>query len=327
MKCLFFILLIFNCFVIAQDSDFLNSELEQIVIFTTKGGIFDQARNGLVNEIRDDFSVSVLEINENTSIESIDSVIDGYNLPKAVVLIGNNAIRSYIKYSHQFKQKTESIQVVTILALDVQRAVSGIENVNAVAYETPMLTAIMNFRRVFNQPVNKVGVVFRKPLKDFVEKHTLYCAKEKIIVNGIEISDDTAKIQYDLASALQSLTKNEKVDALWIPNDNVLLKPDLLGNVWLPALKKKKIPLIVGVEALVNPELNFGTFAVIPDPVALGEQAAEIIFNLKTDDWQHSGISVHPAISIYSVLNIKKAYEIAAKEDFKTYEVSKLLKK
>jgi hypothetical protein len=30
---------------------------------------------------------------------------------------------------------------------------------------------------------------------------------------------------------------------------------------------------------------------------------------------------------MYSVLNIKKAYEIAAKEDFKTYEVSKILKK
>lgn len=327
MKCALLIVLLLNCFIQAQDTEYLNSENDQVVIFATKGSIFDQARNGLVNEIRDDFSVSVIEINENTSIGDIDSVIDSYNVPKAVVLIGNNAIRSYVKYANQNKQKTKSIQVVTMLALDVQRAVSGIENVNAIAYETPMLTALVSFRRVFSKPVDKVGVLYRNPLKQFIEKHTHYCAREKISIKGIEISDDTSKIELDISSALQNLIRTEKVDALWIPNDNVLLKPEYLGNIWLPELKKKKVPLIVGVEALVNPELNFGTFAVIPDPVALGEQAAEIVYNLKADDWQHSGVMIHPAISMYSVLNLKKAYEIAAKEDFKTYEVSKILKK
>jgi ABC-type uncharacterized transport system substrate-binding protein len=190
-----------------------------------------------------------------------------------------------------------------------------------------MLTALVSFRRVFSKPVDKVGVLYRNPLKQFIEKHTHYCAREKISIKGIEISDDTSKIELDISSALQNLIRTEKVDALWIPNDNVLLKPEYLGNIWLPELKKKKVPLIVGVEALVNPELNFGTFAVIPDPVALGEQAAEIVYNLKADDWQHSGVMIHPAISMYSVLNLKKAYEIAAKEDFKTYEVSKILKK
>ena len=327
MRYAFFILLLLNWFILAQDTEYLNSENDQVVIFATKGNIFDQARNGLVNEIRDEFSVSVIEVTENTSTSSIDSVIDGYSLPKAVVLIGNNAVRSYVKYANQNRQKTESIQVVTILALDVQRAVAGIEKVNAIAYETPMLTALVSFRRVFSKPVNKVGVLYRNPLKEFIEKHTRYCAKENISIIGIEVSDDTSKIQLDIASALQNLIRTENVDALWIPNDNVLLKPEFLGNIWFPALKKKKIPLIVGVEALVNPELNFGTFAVIPDPVAMGEQAAEIIYNLKADDWQHNGIMIHPAISMYSVLNLKKAYEIAAKEDFKTYEVSKILKK
>jgi hypothetical protein len=327
MRYAFFILLLLNWFILAQDTEYLDSENDQVVIFATKGNIFDQARNGLVNEIRDEFSVSVIEVTENTSTSSIDSVIDGYSLPKAVVLIGNNAVRSYVKYANQNRQKTESIQVVTILALDVQRAVAGIEKVNAIAYETPMLTALVSFRRVFSKPVNKVGVLYRNPLKEFIEKHTRYCAKENISIIGIEVSDDTSKIQLDIASALQNLIRTENVDALWIPNDNVLLKPEFLGNIWFPALKKKKIPLIVGVEALVNPELNFGTFAVIPDPVAMGEQAAEIIYNLKADDWQHNGIMIHPAISMYSVLNLKKAYEIAAKEDFKTYEVSKILKK
>ncbi len=327
MKNLFFIVFMFSGLVLSDDADYLSTKEDKVIILTTKGSIFDQARNGLINEIRDEFSVSVIEINENTSIDNIDSLFEGYDLPKLVVLIGNNAIRLYKQFLNQNKYKTATIQVVAILALDLQRAVAGIDNVNAIAYETPMVTALVSFRRVFKKPVNKVGVLYRNFLKGFIEQNIRYCAKERIDINAIEISDDTSKIQLDIASALQTLIKNEKVDALWIPNDNVLLKPEFLGNIWIPALKKKNIPVIVGVEALVDPKLNFGTYAVIPDPVAQGEQAAEIIYNLKADDWQHKGVKIYPAISMYSVLNLKKAYEIADKEDFKTYEVSKILKK
>ena len=83
MRYAFFILLLLNWFILAQDTEYLDSENDQVVIFATKGNIFDQARNGLVNEIRDEFSVSVIEVTENTSTSSIDSVIDGYSLPKA----------------------------------------------------------------------------------------------------------------------------------------------------------------------------------------------------------------------------------------------------
>jgi hypothetical protein len=326
MRCALFILILLPCFISAQEEVLnLPEETDPVVLFTATGSIFDQARNGIVNELRDDFSISIVEINEKTLIEDIDTLFDNHNLPKAVVLIGNSAIRAYTRYSQSHKKKTESIQVVTILALDIQRAVSSFANVNGIAYETPLVTALVNFRRVINRPITKIGVLYRKPIKEFVEKNTRFCVKEKFEIIGIEIDEDTSKHSNEIAKALQNLLKSEKVEALWIANDNVLLKPELLGNVWLPALKKNKVPLIVGVEALVDPKLNFGTFAVIPDPVSLGEQAAEIIFDLKADNWEHSGIVIHPAISMYSVLNLKGATEIADKQNLKTYEVSKVL--
>lgn len=326
MRCVLFIFILFPFFISAQEeSSYLPEKKDPVVLITAKGSIFDQARNGIVNELRDEFSISIIEIDENTSSEEIDTLFQSFNLPKAVVLIGNNAIRVYTKYTQLQKEKTEPIQVVTILALDVQRAVSSLPNVKGVAYETPMVTALVNFRRVIDKPISSVGVLYRKPLKEFIEKHTRFCLKENIEIKAIEIDEDTSKHQIEIANALQTLLKKEKVEALWIANDNVLLKPDLLGNVWLPALKKNKVPLIVGVEALVNPKLNFGTFAVIPDPVAIGEQAAEIIFDLKAEDWVHNGIVIYPAISMYSVLNYKSASEIANKQNLKTYEVSKVL--
>lgn len=320
MKCMLIFIFLFHCFTFAQENS------DQVVVLSAKGTIFDQARNGLINEIRDEFVISMEEITDKTSIEEIDSLIDGYNPPKVVVLIGNNAIRLYNKYSHENKQKTESLQVVAILALDIQRAVTGIANVNCIAYETPMVTALVNFRRVLNKPLSKVGVLYRKSFEEFVKKHTEFCLNENIEIKGIEISDAAAKHQIEINNALMTLLKKEQVEAIWVANDNVLLKPELLGNVWIPVIKKyKKIPLVVGVESLVSSDLNFGTFAVIPDPVALGEQTAEIIYELKADDWSHSGVKIHPIISMYSVLNVKKASEVVNKEELKIYEVSKVI--
>jgi hypothetical protein len=325
MKHALFILLLFQ-YISAQDNTMSLSEgLDPVLIITAKGNIFDQARNGLVNELRDDFSISAIEVDEKKSLVDIDLVFN-YDKPKAVVLIGNNAIRLYRKYSFKYKDKTASVQTISILALDIKRAVSGIPNVNAIAYETPMVSALVSFRRVISIPLTRVGVLYREPLEEFLEEHTRFCSRENIEIKGMKIGNDPSTHQKEIADALRRLFKREKVDALWIANDDVLLKPDLLGNVWLPALEKKKIPCIVGVESLVSPELNFGTFAVIPDPVALGEQAAEIAFDLKLDNWEHVGVSIHSAFSTYSVLNLKKAKEITKKENLRTYEVSKVLK-
>ncbi|HLV31884.1 MAG TPA: hypothetical protein VKY57_09970 [Chitinispirillaceae bacterium] len=328
MKWVPFTLLLLISLIAAQESlQYITEDSDPVLILTARGSIFDQARNGLVNEIRDEFAVSIVEINEETSLEDIDKQINGYKDTKAVVLIGNNAIRTYKKYSSLYKEKTESVQIVSLLALDIQRAVSGLENVTGIAYETPMVTALVNFRRVISKPLNKVGVLYRNPFKEFVKQHTLFCSREGITIEGIEISDDTSKHHEEINNSLQVLLKEKNVDAFWLVNDNVLLKPHLLGNVWIPVFKKGKVPLIAGVESLVDPKLDFGTFAVIPDPVALGEQAAEIIFDLKLDNWEHSGIMIYPAISMYSVLNFKKATEITDKKNLKTYEVSKVLYK
>ncbi len=326
MPILLFIL--FHTFVAAQQKESRQTaRQDHVLILTATGGIFDQARNELVNELRDEFSLSMVEMTGTPSFGDIDREFIRQNEPKAVVLIGNNAIRFYVQYALERDGLTESVQVVTILALDVERAVSGLSNVNAIAYETPMVTALVNFRRVTGGPVTRVGVLYREPLREFVERHKRFCRNENIEIKGIEIGGDTLKHRSEIAESLKSLLGEGRVEALWIANDDVLLKPHLLGEVWLPALKRKKVPLVVGIESLVDPGLNFGTFAVIPDPASLGEQAAEIIYNLKFDDWSHKGVVIHPAISMYSVLNLKKALEFTNKKNIRTYEVSKVLNK
>jgi hypothetical protein len=297
---------LFAFLVIVETSAAIDRQLDPLLILMSKGELFEAAKSGLMGELKYEFAISAMDVDDATSIEAIDAKITATS-PRAVVLMGNRSIALYARYSQANKDKTASAAVVAILALDVKRASAGIEKAQCIAYETPMITALVNFRRIMNQSLETVGVVYRKPFEAFVARHTEYCKKEKIIVKSIMIGDDASVHKKEISKALQQLVKKEHVQAFWVPNDNILLKPELLMDVWLPFFNKQNTPVIVGVESLVKPEIDFGTYAVIPDPQAMGEQAAGLIIDLKDQNWKNDNTVIYPAISMYSVLNLKKA--------------------
>lgn len=311
--------------IVAEERSESLSQQDNILVITSEGEIFEQACNGMKSELENEFVISMIRIDDMTTVADLERFFGIEYRPKAVVLVGNNAIRLYKKFSGEKKGRIPEIPVVAIMALDLERAVSGIENVQGIAYETPMVTAIVNARRVLNRPFKKVGVLYREPCRKFVEKHIEYCRKENVEIKGVLIDDNPADLKKNVSDGLNTLVKKEHVDALWIPNDNVILKRELIAKTWLPGVGKNRIPLIVGVESLVNPALDFGTFAVIPDPEALGEQAAGIIGNLGDSGWKRGDVSIYPAISMYSVLNLKKAVQVSGKTELRLNEVNKIL--
>ena len=112
-----------------------------------------------------------------------------------------------------------------------------------------------------------------------------------------------------------------------MPNDNVLLTGKIIKRVWRPLLKKHKIPLIVGLEVFVNPELDFGIFAVLPDHISLGNQAAEIILELKDNNWKFEKNITFPPISIKKIINYHQARIRFNIKEENFLNVDKILKK
>ncbi len=322
---LFTAVLFYTMAIVAEERDESLLQQDNILVIASEGKLFEQACNGINSELEKDFVISIIRIGDMTTVVSLDKLFETGYRPRAVVLVGNNAIRMYKRFSGEKKGRIAEIPVVAIMALDVERAVNGIKNVQGIAYETPMMTAIVNARRVLNSSIKKVGVLYRESSRQFIEKNIPYCLKENVEIKGVLVGDDPAKLKSSILNGLNTFAKKERIDAVWIPNDNVILKPDLIANAWLPVIRRYKVPLIVGVESLVNPTLDFGTFAVIPDPEALGEQAAGIITNLMENGWKQSGVIIYPAISMYSVLNLKKAVEVYGKTDLRLDEVNKIL--
>jgi hypothetical protein len=102
------------------------------------------------------------------------------------------------------------------------------------------------------------------------------------------------------------LVNERDIDVLWVLNDNVLLPNELLKEVWLPTLRENHIPVIVGVEALVRPQLDFGSLAVIPNPELLGVQAANMLLDMFDADWKTTFGVVQP-LSVKTVMNARQA--------------------
>jgi ABC-type uncharacterized transport system substrate-binding protein len=208
----------------------------------------------------------------------------------------------------------------------IKDAIYGLKNVEGISYEIPVLTSVISLRSVLGIPIKKVGIIHREFLNEFITHNKKFCNKEGIEISHIALPNKNDNYYSLLKKGLKTLLEDNDVDALWIPNDKTFLHPDMIKGIWIPAAKKYKKPVIVGVEVLVNPQLDFGTLAVLPDYMSLGSQAAEMIYEIMDHDWQCHNQKVEWPLAVYKIFNItkaKKSYKVTD-ENLKT--VDKIVK-
>ena len=63
------------------------------------------------------------------------------------------------------------------------------------------------------------------------------------------------------------------------------------------------------------PASPFGTFAVLPDHVALGTQAANLIFDLADNDWRAEDHPIELPLSTVRVLDVRSARAFGLRDD------------
>jgi putative ABC transport system substrate-binding protein len=172
----------------------------------------------------------------------------------------------------------------------------------------PGVTAFVNLRAVVATPVRRVGVIFRPLLRAFVERQRALAAGEHIELAPVAVPADVTAD--GLREALDTLIRSRKVDAVWMLNDNALVRDgQFINDAWRAEVGEAKIPLIVGAANLVNPTSPLGTLAVVPDHEALGLQAANLIFELADDDWRVEAHPVELPLSVKTVVDVKAVRE------------------
>lgn len=220
--------------------------------------------------------------------------------PQAVVLVNNSTVLLYREWARTVPTPPVALILMASFAEELQRTVP---NSVAISYEVPAVTAMVGLRTL-GLDAHRVGVVYRQGFADHIARQEALMHVEKLTFVKEELSNKP-RVQ-DLRAALVNLQR-AKVDAIWLPNDNGLLSPRFLTNVWLPYVDRLGAPVVVAVRSLVNEHAEFGTFAAIPDTQALAVQAADLLYELADADWKLRSSGVRLPISVKRLVDVRLA--------------------
>ena len=292
---IFAMLLPVNLFAAAND---------KILVLRAAGEKLAQTYMGIKDDLEEDYKLieKIIEprISTKESVNYIENYLNTIK-PDLIVLIGNTSARLYTRYQKQHPQLTFPPSVV-ISALYVDRLLQQMQNSQGIRHEIPAVTSIRSIRTLIKQPVKRVGVLYRKWMRDYIKLNSNFCQQEGIELVAAEISNDISvkNLSYHLKHLL-----SKNIDALWVVNDNALISSQLVQNVWLPNIKQFNKPIIVGVEGLTTTSLDFGTFSVVPDQYALGIQGAGLIADIIDE-----GVKKFEQNRVYEPLSVKKLLNI-----------------
>ena len=264
---------------------------------------FQDVRRALLTEVKKDFNVVTFTVTGTTTAADLAQAI-ARTSPACLVLMNNATVALYRDYqsAHREQKMPPAVVVMTSFLEELR---GNLRNATGIAYEVPGVTAFVNLRSVIRSPVKRVGVVYRPRFRAVFDRQKKLAAREQIDLVGAEVGKEVDT--QSLRAALHGLLVKDKVDALWMLNDNELIKnAQFLDETWRIELAGVHVPLVVGVPNLIDPRTPTGSFAVVPDHEALGLQTANLIFDLEENDWKADEHDVELPLSVKTLADLKQ---------------------
>lgn len=293
-----------------------------IVVFMPETTQTKEVWTGLSDELGREFRLVAVRVDHASQSSIVAQAMSRYQ-PAGIVLMNNPTVRAYLHYQHAQPRGTGFPPAVIVMTSFVERESKTLVSATGISYEIPLITVMTNLRKLVKLEREKVGVVVREPIEPFVNEQIELAKREQVTVVVEKVSSDPNTSE--LKRALRNLKAS--ADVLWILNDDRLLSPKLLADGWLPGLDERPwLPTIVGAGSLVSPVRSFGTFAVLPDHVALGAQAADMLLDIADNDWQlEPNPMVQLPLSTTTIMDLSQVKERFAMRDDALEQVDKIL--
>lgn len=260
---------------------------------------------GLADELSGHFALALVEMRGAHDSVAIEEAVRRER-PACVVLMNNPTVLAYARYQARTRLASYAPAIVVMTSF-LDRRPTTIADATGISYEVPLITVVTNLRKLMSSPVERVGVIRRTPLHEFVARQAALARREQIgvVEQPVSLEPNAAELKY----ALREL--KQRCDAIWILNDDRLLSERLITDGWLPGLNERPYkPAIVGAGSLVSPGQSFGTFAVLPDHTALGVQTANRVFDLADADFRlDAGDDVDLPLSTTTTVDLVQARE------------------
>lgn len=273
-----------------------------LLILGPKTGGFGTVMNVIRKEVSKDYNVHFRPVDQRTGYETFDLYYKAIR-PSFLILMENTAIDFY----RYFQKKNPDLKpfppAIACMALFISEQTGGIENAVGISYELPPVLMVTQLRHMIEQEVKTLGVVYRDEYHGFIQRQKKYCEREGITIVGFPINKKEEKVGEGIKKGLRYLIKKQKVDALWVLNDNVLLTQDLVDDVWAPRLKFYKKPILVGVERL-SQDGAFGNFGVYPDHQEIGHQVVDMVYDYLAHGTLTKNVRVEEPRAIITMLDL-----------------------
>ncbi len=298
--------------------------MDKLLIIRIEGAAYERTAQSMSAELGEAFEMFEMIVRKDTTAASVGKKMEA-TVPRLVILMDNRAITLFKEYQASLPEGAPHVPSVSLMASFVDLAVKDLKNAAAISYEVPVVIGAVNLREVTGKPLERIGIVHRPFMDAFVRENARYCENERIELISHAVPDN-GRLAPRLRKGLRKLVRKQSVDAVWVPNDNLLVNETLLKRVWIPFVKKYATPVIVGVEVLANPSFNFGTFAVVPDHAALGLQAAEMVYEMKENMWRVATGTVSPPGSVRKVLNRRLAERLFTIDEARIRNVDEIVR-
>jgi hypothetical protein len=261
---------------------------------------FQVVRESLVEELQRDFDLATYLVPAGATIADLGRALD-HHQPRCLVVMDNPVLGLYRRYGETHPEAPPAVAVMISFLEELR----SLRHTTGIAYEVPGVTAFVQLRSIIAAPVRRVAVLHRPRFSAFIDRQAALAAKEQIALVPVPVSADPAAAE--IHQALQGVRASASVDALWVLNDNGLLKEArFVEEAWRPMLSQLGMPVVVGLPSLVSAEARFGDFAVVPDHEALGVQSAQLIYKLADGDWRADQHPVELPISTVTVANLRR---------------------
>lgn len=277
---------------------------EDLLLLRPSEKNFEEALGGIKDELGGELSIYDYIIDKDTSLRDFESKFNEVK-PKMIILMEGKSVTLYKKYQNSKPSKTKFPPAFVLMTVYAKERIRELKNATGLQYEIQAVTSLSSLRVLLDQPLERVGVLYSSNLRLFFREQQRLCANEKIELVGIMIDEKTKKLDKTITRELKRLIKNEKVDAIWILNDNTILKDVYLEWSWVPQLKRSKLPVVVSLERLLRP-LGVGHFAIVPDHLELGTQAARMILSISDNDWEIDSTRVRAPIGTAKKIDTAK---------------------
>jgi len=260
---------------------------DQLLVIRPGSPQFTVVYDAMLDELEGEWpelQIQKLIINDRTSLKKLTRVYDRIE-PDAILLMDVSSILLYKELQNERPDATFPPAVI-VMASFVNEQVQKLRNATGIVYEVQAITAMTYIRNLYNGQVTRIGVLYSNNLRDFWQRQVREAHQEKIQLIGINVNEDERRVDRQILRGLRKLREEHRVDAIWILNDNPLLrKAEYHEWGWRPGLRKFKGPVVVSVESLIG-RGQVGQFAIVPNHRGLGTQVALYLISLHENDWK-----------------------------------------